>query len=65
MGVGVANTLRVQTAGNTATLFINDQQVGTFTGTPPAATSQVGFFTGSSSKTADTWDVSDLTVTKP
>jgi hypothetical protein len=64
-GVGVANTLRVQTAGNTATLFINDQQVGTFTGTPPGAASQVGFFTGSSSKTADSWDISDLSVTKP
>ena len=65
MGVGVANALRVQTAGKTATLFINGQQVGTFTGTPPGATSQVGFFTGSASKTANTWDISDLTVTKP
>jgi len=64
-GVGVANTLRVQTAGITATLFINDQQVGTFTGTPPGGTSQVGFYAGSSTKTAVTWDVSDLSVTKP
>ena len=37
--------------GKTATFFINDQQVGTFTGTPPGGRSQVGFFTGSSSRT--------------
>ena len=64
-GVGVANALRVQTLGNTATFFINDQQVGSLTGTPPAGGSMVGFFAGSSSANAVTWDISDMTVSKP
>lgn len=42
-GVGKSNALRVQTKGNTATLFINDQQVGTFKGTPPTGGGQAGF----------------------
>jgi hypothetical protein len=43
-GMGKTNALRVQTKGSTATLFINDQQVGTFNGTVPAGGGQVGFY---------------------
>jgi hypothetical protein len=45
-GMGKTNALRVQTKGNTATLFINDQQVGVFNGTAalPAGGGQVGFY---------------------
>jgi hypothetical protein len=63
-GMGKSNTLRVQTRGNTATLFINDQQVGTVTGTPPAGGGQVGF-TGESQSTAsgpDTWDFTSFSA---
>ncbi len=62
---GASNTLRVQTRGNVATLFINDQQVGTVTGTPPSGGGLVGFYTASSTTSLSTWDVSALTVAKP
>lgn len=42
-GIGKTNTLRVLTKGNTGTLFINDQQVATTNGTPPANGGLVGF----------------------
>jgi hypothetical protein len=64
--MGGTNTLRVQTKGNTATLFVNDQQVGTVTGTPPAGGGLVGFWVGSSNTTAtDTWDVTNFSVAIP
>lgn len=64
--MGGTNTLRVQTKGGTATLFINDQQVGTVTGTPPAGGGLVGFWVGSSNTTAtDTWDVTNFSVAIP
>ena len=47
-GTGKTNTLRVLTKGSTATLFINDQQVGVFDGTPPAGGGMVGFVGDSS-----------------
>jgi len=43
-GMGKTNALRVQTKGSTATLYINDQLVGTFAGTAPAGGGQVGFY---------------------
>jgi hypothetical protein len=43
-GLGKTNVLRVQTKRNSATLFINDQQVGTFNGTAPPGGGQVGFY---------------------
>jgi hypothetical protein len=43
-GMGKTNALRVQTKGSTSTLFINDQQVGTFNGAVPAGGGQVGFY---------------------
>jgi hypothetical protein len=63
-GVGVANTLRVNTKGNTAMLFINDQQVGTITGTPPAGGGSMGLFAGSITG-PETWDFTDFSVSFP
>ncbi len=64
-GAGASNTLRVQTRGNVATVFVNDQQVGTLTGTPPTGGGLTGFYTSSSSTSLSTWDVSGLTVATP
>jgi hypothetical protein len=64
-GTGATNTLRVQTRGNVVTLFINDQQVGTLTGTPPPGGGLIGFYSGSSTTSLSTWDFSGLTVAKP
>ena len=63
-GVGKANTLRVQTRGNAVTLFINDQQVGTVTGTPPAGGGQVGFIGESQTSASgpDTWDFTNFSA---
>lgn len=63
--LGSQNTLRVQTKGNTATLFINDQQVGTVTGTPPGGGGQVGFWVGSSTTSTSTWEVTDFSASSP
>jgi hypothetical protein len=63
-GMGATNTLEVQTKGTTATFFINGQQVGTITGTPPAGGGLVGFY-GCSQSTAtgtDTFDFSNFSV---
>ncbi|MGC1461567.1 MAG: hypothetical protein WA802_05155 [Terracidiphilus sp.] len=63
-GMGKANALRVQTKGNTATLFINDQQVGSFTGTPPAGGGQVGFYSESvnTATSTETFDFTNFAV---
>lgn len=55
-GTGKTNTLRVLTKGNTATLYINDQQVATFDGTPPAGGGMAGFI-------GDTVDLSTASIT--
>ena len=60
--MGAANTLQVQTRGNVATLFINGQQVGTFTGTPLPGGGAVGFSVSNASSSLDTWDVTDFSV---
>ena len=63
-GMGKADTLRVQTKGNTAWLYINNQLVNVLSGTAPAGGGVVGFYAQSdSSLTAkETWQVSNLTV---
>jgi hypothetical protein len=63
--MGMANTLQVQTRGNVATLFINGQQVGTFTGTPPPGGGVVGFSVSNANTSLDTWDVTDFSVAIP
>ena len=66
-GTGKSNTVRVLTKGNTATLFVNDQQVGTFDGTPPAGGGMAGFIGDSSDQmTAPvTFDFTDFAVAIP
>jgi hypothetical protein len=63
-GMGKTNMLRVQTKGNMASLFINDQLVETFSAPPPAGGGVVGFYTQSDSSftTKETWQISNLTV---
>ncbi len=63
--MGSANVLQVQTRGNVVTLFINGQQVGTFTGTAPSGGGIVGFFADTSTTSLDTWDISDFSVGIP
>jgi hypothetical protein len=63
-GAGQANTLRVQTAGGTATLFINDQQVGTVAGTPADGGSLVGFHADGAVGSLGSWEFSNFAVTK-
>ena len=59
---GAAQSLRVQTKGTQALLFINDQQVGTLTGTPPAGGGLVGFYARSSDTSASTLEFTGFTV---
>jgi hypothetical protein len=66
-GTGKTNTLRVLTKGSTATLFINDQQVGTLDGTPPAGGGMVGFVGDASDQLTGTvtFDFTNFTVAIP
>ena len=66
-GTGKPNSLRVLTKGNTATFFVNDQQVGTVDGTPPAGGGMVGFIGDSSDQlsTTDTLEFTDFAVAVP
>jgi len=59
---GAANSVRVQTKGTQAMLFINDQQVGTLTGTPPAGGGLVGVDALSSDTSASTLIFTGFTV---
>jgi hypothetical protein len=63
-GMGKTNTLRVQTKGNLASLYINNQLVETFSGPPPAGGGVVGFYAQSDStfSSKETWQISNLTV---
>lgn len=63
--MGSPNTLQVQTKGNTVTMFINGQNVGTCTGTPPPGGGLVGFSVSDSTTTMDTWDVTDFSLAVP
>jgi hypothetical protein len=63
--MGAPNTLQVETRGNVATLFINSQQMGTFTGTPPPGGGAVGFSVSNANTSLDTWDVTDFSVAIP
>ena len=51
-GVGQVNRLRVVTRGSQATAYINDGQVATFPGKPPAGGGCVGLY-GESGKIAE------------
>lgn len=66
-GTGKTNTVRVLTKGNKATFFVNDQQVGTIDGTPPAGGGMAGFIGDSSSQFSgsDTFDFTSFAVAIP
>jgi hypothetical protein len=60
---GAPQSLRVQTKGTQALLFINDQQVGTMTtGAPPVGGGLVGMYGGSSDTSASTLVFTGFTV---
>ncbi len=63
--MGAVNTLQVQTKGNVATLLVNGQSVGTYTGTPPAGGGVVGFTVSSSTTSTSTLDVTSFAVAVP
>ena len=62
-GVGQMNQLRVQTKGNTATLYINGTQVGSITGQPPQGGGEVGLTAQSGPSTRDVYAFSNFKVT--
>jgi len=66
-GTGKSNSLRVLTKGNTATFFINDQQVGTVDGTPPAGGGLAGFIGDTSDPISgpDSFEFTSFTVAIP
>lgn len=66
-GTGKTNTLRVLTKGSSATLYINDQQVTAFDGTPPAGGSMAGFIGDASGELTGsvTFDFTNFIVAVP
>ena len=64
-GTGVENRIRVVTKGNKATVFINDKEVISLTGTPPEGGSQVGVRVASGDKESNVIEFTDLKVEKP
>jgi hypothetical protein len=66
-GMGKTNTLRVQTKGTVATLYVNGQQVETLSGQPPAGGGYVGFYAESEAAytAKETWDIANFTVAMP
>jgi hypothetical protein len=64
-GTGQVNSLHVATRGEQATLYINDQQVGTVSGHPADGGSMVGLYGESATKSPDTWEYTDFIISKP
>ena len=63
-GVGQVNELRVLTVGKSATLYVNDKQIATIKGFPPALGGRVGVH-AESGTTVYTWEFSGLEVRQP
>jgi hypothetical protein len=63
-GPDQVNELRVVTRGNSGTAYVNDKQIGTFQGSPPAGGSKIGL-RAQSGADAYSWEFSDLVVRKP
>jgi len=64
-GEGSDNVLRAVTKGTQGTVYINGQQVGTFTGQPPAGGSQIGLRASSGVNGVNVVAFSNLTVVQP
>jgi hypothetical protein len=64
-GEGVDNVLRVVTKGTQATVYINGQQVATFSGQPPTGGSQIGLGGSSGDTAPNVVAFSNLTVMEP
>jgi hypothetical protein len=64
-GEGVDNVLRVVTKGAQGTVYINGQQVATFSGQPPAGGSQFGLLGSSGEKAQNVVAFSNLKVLQP
>ncbi len=64
-GAGADNRLRIVTKGDKATVFINDKEVISFTGTPPEGGSQIGIRAASGDNESNVIEFSDLKVEKP
>lgn len=64
-GNNAVNHLRVVTKGNQATIYINDKQLATFTGQPPQGGGLIGVAGDSGNKVRNTWEFSNLKITKP
>jgi hypothetical protein len=64
-GEGMDNVMRVVTKGTQGTLYINGQQVATFSGQPPAGGSQIGLGASSGEKAKNVVAFSDLKVVQP
>ncbi len=63
-GLNQENELRVVTKGNTATFYLNDEQVASFKGFPPEGGSLVGVCAESGAEPYE-WSFSDFSVRKP
>ena len=66
-GAGQINALRVVLRGSEATVYVNDQKIGSVTGQPAEGGSQVGIRAhGTQSTSKNTiWEFSDFVVSKP
>jgi hypothetical protein len=64
-GDGATNELRVTTAGDDATFYVNGTEFKKVSGSAPDNGQQIGLFAGSPDKDAATFAFDDLKLTKP
>lgn len=64
-GDGATNELRVTTAGDDATFYVNGTEFKKMSGSAPDDGQQIGLFAGSPDKDAATFAFDDLRATKP
>lgn len=63
-GYGVVNRIKVSTAGNFATLYLNDRKVLDFKGQPPRLGGSVGMYGKSEKEQPNEWRFLDIAVVK-
>ena len=61
-GYGVTNQIKVSTAGNNATLYLNDRKVQDIKGQPPKAGGSVGMYGTSEDRQINEWRFLDIAV---